>query len=564
MFRRFSLSFVILCVAMFASLCPKSSEAQQWTPIAPEELAMKDNPTLPGSQAMILYREQLADANQATQNFYYRVKIFTEEGKKQGDVEIGFVKNLENVKDIHGRTVHPDGQAIEFDGQAMDKLIVKAGDIKVLAKTFTLPDVTPGSVIEYRYKVQRNSDFLWGDYWSVQDALYTKRAHFAYRPYSGPVMAELLWRAQRLPQGVAPQKQKDGSFAMDVSDIQGVPEEEYMVPVEELRARVTFIYTTEETTKDPKEFWDRVAKKWADSDEHYIGKRAGIRQAVDQTVAANDSPEVKLRKIYARAQQIRNLNAEEEKTSQEEKRDKTKANENVEDVLKRGYGTARQINLVFIAMAQAAGFDADTVWTKSRGEGVFHSELENPQELDVQFAWVHAGDKEYFLNPGQSLCPFDILPWYETGVSAMRPTKQGAVFVKTPMTPVTASRTERVGKFTLGMDGMLKGTLTVRYTGERALSRREDGRNEDDAGKRKLILDEMKQWLPSNSNVELAELNNWDKPDEPLEAQYTITMPANIEAAGRRALFPLGVYYAGRPQLFEHSSRQQQIYFHFP
>src|SRR5205814_9083025 len=58
-------------------------------------------------------------------------------------------------------------------------------------------------------------------------------------------------------------------------------------------------------------------------------------QAVAQIVSTGDSPEVKLQKIYAKTQSIRNTSYEVEKTEQEQKRAKEKEVNNVEDVWKR-------------------------------------------------------------------------------------------------------------------------------------------------------------------------------------------------------------------------------------
>lgn len=555
---------VVLCLGVCLLCASLPIFAADWPPISQEELAMKDNPASPGALAMVLYREQVADATDSTETLYYRYKIFTEEGKKYANVEIPYFKGSMGINNVHARTVHADGQAFEFDGQMFDKTVVRFGDVKMQVRTFSLPNVTPGSIIEYRYKIQKDPDLIYNVFWQVQDEVFTKHAHFVYKPYQGIVDGALAWRIFRLPKEMQPQKQKDGSFAMDVNNVQGIPEEDYMPPIDELRGHVEFVYMKDEPTKDPKEYWDKVAKRWAEEEDHFVGKRAPVRQAADQTVSATDAPEVKLRKLYARAQQVKNLSAEEEKTSQETKRDKTKDNQNSEDVLKHGYGTGNDINQFFVALAQAEGFDAGVVWARPRNRGLFHPEAENSSELDDEFVVVHTAEKDYFVDPSAPLCPFDLLPWYETGIKVLRPTKQGAVMLTTPMVSGTNSKTERVAKFVLGQDGMLSGTITVRYTGQRALSRREDERNEDDAAKRKMITDEVKQWLPSNSKVELSELNGWDKPDDAIEAQFKVALPGNMESAGRRALFPLGVYYAGRPQMFEHTSRQQQIYFHFP
>ena len=58
--------------------------------------------------------------------------------------------------DIHARTIHPDGSIVNFDGKIVEKTTAKANGLQYVAKTFTLPDVRPGSIIEYRYREQRD------------------------------------------------------------------------------------------------------------------------------------------------------------------------------------------------------------------------------------------------------------------------------------------------------------------------------------------------------------------------------------------------------------------------
>jgi hypothetical protein len=542
----------------------RTSAGTDWPAIVPEELALKDNPASPGSLAMMLYREELVNSTDSSENYYYRMKIFTEAGKKYADIEIPFLKGAGDVKDVRARTIHPDGKVIDFSGQILDKLIVKDRDLKIQAKTFTLPDVVPGSIIEYRYKIQRDPGFYYNITWQIQNELYTKRAHFVFKPYVGEGAWPLLIRSIRLDKNVIPQKQKDGSYSLDVNDIQGVPEEDFMLPEDELQGHVEFVYTQEDHPPDAREYWNKAAKTMADSEEKFIGKRAAIRQVVDQTVSPSDSPETKLRKLYARAQQIRNWQAEQEKSSQESKREKLKDNSNSEDVLKRGYGSGLDINLFFAALAQAAGFDSSMVWLTPRNKGVFHMDMQDKKELGADIVWVHAGDKDYYLDPAAPLCPFDILPWYETTVNSMRTTKQGAIFAQTPATPSSSSRTERHVQLTLEPDGSLSGTLLVRYTGQRALSRRDQARDEDETGRNKIITDEVKDWLPSNAKFDLAEITGWDKSDVPLEAKGKLNLPGMGEMVGRRLLLPLGLYEAGHPQLFDTAARKQDIYFHFP
>ena len=75
-----------------------SSAGDDWLPITPEDLALKDNPASRGANAMILYRssdvnEKYVATDGAYINDYFRIKIFTQEGTDQGNVEIPFLKD---------------------------------------------------------------------------------------------------------------------------------------------------------------------------------------------------------------------------------------------------------------------------------------------------------------------------------------------------------------------------------------------------------------------------------------------------------------------------------------
>ena len=124
-------------------------------PVSQEELKMTSEPQAPGAPAIILYRQVDRDDNGRTshEDNYYRIKILTEEGRKYGDIEIPFFRQTGSVVGIHARSIRPDGTIAEFDGKIYEKTIAKAKGLKYLAKTFTLPDVKVGSIIEYSYTI---------------------------------------------------------------------------------------------------------------------------------------------------------------------------------------------------------------------------------------------------------------------------------------------------------------------------------------------------------------------------------------------------------------------------
>ena len=70
-----------------------------------------------------------------------------------------------------------------FNGKAFDKTIVKARGREVEAKTFTLSDVQPGSILEYYYTTDFSEDSVFESHWMLNHELFTKSAKFSLNPY---------------------------------------------------------------------------------------------------------------------------------------------------------------------------------------------------------------------------------------------------------------------------------------------------------------------------------------------------------------------------------------------
>ena len=157
-FVRLVSALVFACAVIWLRPTPAGDE---WQPISQEDLALKDNPASPGAHAMILYREDVINAKAAWDDEYMRIKIFTPEGVKDlADVSIPFNPSQGRIQLVRARTIQPDGKIENFDGKVFEKTIVKASGLKILAKTFSLPDVKPGCIIEYKYRTQRDTQYV--------------------------------------------------------------------------------------------------------------------------------------------------------------------------------------------------------------------------------------------------------------------------------------------------------------------------------------------------------------------------------------------------------------------
>jgi len=562
------LLFSLLVPLCLAVALPRSTDAgDEWLPINPADLALKDNPASPGSNAMILYREEAVDDSRHFESEYFRIKIFTDAGKKWADVEIPYSKGFDSVTGVRARTILPNGSIVDFSGKIYDKVVVKAGGLKIYEKTFSLPDVQPGSIIEYKYE----EPFDPGQYfavmrWDVQQDLYTREGKFTFTELSDPQQTGyqyFAWRTLFLPPDARPERQRNGSFILNVHDIPGFADEPYSMPKDMLRSRVEFYYTGQ--SKEPTDqFWKRTGKDWGKKLDSFVNKKGALEKDLAETIHPNDSPETKLHEIYSRVQKIRNLSFEQAKTAEEQKREKVAVNGNVQDVLKHNYGTWQDINALYVGLARAAGFDATLVYVAPRDRTLFLPNYQDTGELQTNIVDVRLASQDIYLDPGSPQYPYGLIPWYENAVSGLRVAKDGGALVAIRPEDDTRAQILRHTTFRLNPDGSLSGTLAVDYMGQEGAVWRSADRNDDDTGRRKDLHDEIKGWLPSNAIFTITKLSDWDDNSKPIHVEGTVQIPSDSNGALGRIILPMTLLQSDLARSFTSEQRVNAVYFHFP
>jgi hypothetical protein len=556
-----------LAVWMLATLDAMAGVGFQ--PISTDELRMTSEPQAPAAPAIILYRQVDRDDNLRSphEDNYIRIKILTEEGRKYANVEMPFVKGLDDVANLKARTIKPDGSIVNFDGQVFEKELVMGRGAKYLAKTLTLPDVEVGSIIEYFFIIDFAEHKLFSSHWILSNELFTKKAQFSLKPptsISSLVRYSLRWSWHDLPVGAKPQEGPDHIVRMEANNIPAFQTEDYMPPANELKSRVDFIYEEFIAEKDQASFWKRIGKERNGQLESFTGKRNAMEQAVTQIVSPNDSPDVKLRKIYDRVQQIRNKTYELRKTEQEVKREKEKTDENVEDVWKRGYGNRTQLNWLFLGLARAAGFEAYGCWVSDRKDYFFDPVTMQSAKLNSNVVLVKLNGKDLYFDPGGAFTPFGLLEWSETAVPGLRLDKDGGTWIQTTLPEASESRIERVGKLKLSETGDLEGKLTLTYTGLEAMYHRLEERYADEVARKKYLEERVTSQIGVPAEAELSSKPDWTSSETPLVAEFDLKIPGWASNAGKRVVIPAAIFTAGEKGLFEHANRVHPIYFNYP
>lgn len=538
---------VFVSFAFAAPLVAGFSQGQDFRPVTPAETAMTGT-----SPAAILDWVRVDDNQDAVTSEYYRVKIFNEEGKKYGDVEVAYLPGypvFEFVDAISARTIQPDGRIVPFHGQVYDKMLMKSGRRMLRAKTFSLPDVQPGSIIEYRFQRRWKDYILFDTTWLVQRDIPVMHAKLSLKPMNTAGQFSSFFTYVGLPAGKVPVRNPaTKTYHLELENIPPFAAEAFAPPEEMMMARVNFYYTESRVVLD--KFWDAEAARWAKRIENFIGAESAYGAHVPKA----DDPMEKLRGVYAKAQSLKNLSYDENSSGAE--------NKNALAVLTNGAGYRDEINRAFVGMARAAGFDASVVRVAPRDEAFFSDKLPDANQMGAEVAVVTVKGQPLYLDPGTPGAPFGVVSWEKTNVPGFRVAKGGAVqWLKVAETKPEHAVTHRQADLQL-KDGLLEGSITATFHGQEALRRRLRSFGEDEAARKKAFEDEAKGWFADGAEVKLDKIAGYEQHNEPLVATYSVKLP--VSSAGSRVVVPLSVFSSTSKNPFAPTTRTQPIYIHYP
>lgn len=548
---------------------------------------MKEVPHNPGAPAIRLYYAHEIDDNSFSEFVYQRIKILNEKGRKYADVEIPIFTDAEiglfsRVNNLKARTIRPDGSIVEFTGTPYEKTVFKGRGDKVSVKAFTMPEAGVGSIIEYKYQLIYQTftvSFQGGfafrflvfteDQWVLQNELYTVKEHLYFRPYEGGEFKSMSQQTHEWDGAEVSHvsfnmkdkpKNKGNEVEYDAHDVPGFEPEEYMPPEDNYKPSVVFFYNRRGSGSTDKE-WEDIGKTIDENLEIYLSRDRGVKEAALAAIGPETDPVSKLRKLYARAQEIRNLSYERFRSDEELKKENLHFNEGPGDVLARGYGRERDITLLFISMARAAGFDASPVRVSDRKRRFFAKDYTSSSQIRHLIAAVSVNGTDMFFDPGTRFCPFGLLRWNYTATDALKLNRKGGVFVKTPQPDFQKAAMARNARVTVADDGTLKGEIVVSFSGLEALEHRIDGVFTDEEGRKKDLEDEVKEWLPSGSVLKLVETRGWENSEGALAARFTIEVPGYASIAGKRLLIPSVLFRPRQRDVFKHADRVYPVYF---
>jgi len=561
--------WLFLCL-LATSAAPAWAAGDDWKPVDPAHLSLKNATVEKEADAEALFWEVRIDDNPDGNlifNHYIRVKVFTERGREsQSKIDLLYGKIFRRefkINDIAARTIKPDRTIVELNKKDIfERTVVKANGLKYKARSFAMPAVEPGCIIEYRWRevwVNTNADNVRLQF---QRDIPVQRVQYLIKPYSyeGMTFSSLTFHGRSSPWV----KEKDGFYSTTMTNMPAIHDESRMPPEDEVKTWMLVYYQkTGDDKINPDKYWAEYAKSFYDVTKSLIKPNDEIKKLAATLVADGKSDDEKLERLFEFCRsKIKNASNDASGLTPDELA-RLKDNKSPSDTLKRGVGTSVDIDWLFAALSNASGFDARIVLSPDRGDLFFDKSVANSYFIYPLNIAVNVGGTWKFYNPGYSYIPFGMLRWQEEGQPALITDPKQPVWVETPMSKPDKSLIKRTAKLKLSDDGTLEGDIKVEYMGHFAIERKHDLDDESETEREASLREEIKEQM-SAAEISGVKIENVTDHVKPLIYSYQVRIPNYAQRTGKRLFIQPAFFQHGRSPLFATTGRQYPIYFHFP
>jgi hypothetical protein len=540
--------------------------AADWKPVDPAELAAKTPKIDPAADAEALFWEVWVTdeidggAPQLVLRNYLRVKVYTDRGKeRQSRIDIVSVGKRQ-VTGVSARTIKPDGTILEVPKDAIfDRTIVRSEGISVKAKSIAMPGLEPGAIIEYRWQETRRGELANYLRLPFQREVPVQNVIYHIKPLSGPFLPYGMRSVSFHMPETKFTREADGYVRTTMSNVPALREEPYMPPLDQVRAWM-LVYYSKDMKLNPDKFWPAYGKELYREWKPQIKVSSDIRSTAAEVTSKGSTPDEKLRLLYLYCRNsIKNTRDPGSGLTAEERSELTK-NKTPSDTLSQRAGSPADIDLLFAALAAAAGFDSRISKMGDRGD-MFDRNFADPYFLRTLDVAVQVDGHWRFFDPGQPYLPYGMLRWQEEDQDALVSDPKEPEFVRTPVAAAEKSRIQRTAMLKLDAEGNLDGDVTMSYTGHEAYSRRLQAAGETDEQYLGTLRRALKARL-STAVVSKAKLENLKDPDLPLIHTFHVRVPSYAQRTGKRLFVPIAFFEKGDKARFEANDRTLPVVFH--
>lgn len=528
--------FFLLCLSSLIN-CAYAQEDFPEKSITQQELKMSVYPADSSAHAVVLneYGYATIDVNHADGlrlvfKYHVKIKVFDDEGLKQGNVEIPLYNGKddgEEISDIEGVTSY-----ITENGTTRTEQLTPAQIFKIrVTPNYTnvklaLPALHKGCVFEYEYTT---TSPYWEAFhsWSFQSDIPKVKSLYE-------VKIPGFWIYNAVKIGALPLDRKEakldrsclavGGATADCShdfygmnNIPAFVEEDYMTSTRNFRAAIRFELS--EGTNPYNGVHTKYAKSWSDVDyqlkhSEYFGAQVRrkdlLKDRISPLIAGSTDELTKAKKVYTYIQNAIKWNGGNDFGT-----------EGVRKALDKHSGNTGDINLSLLSALTSAGINAEPVLLSTRPHGMVNKLYPVITEFNYVIVKANIGDKSYLLDATDPLLDFGTLPLRCLNDQGRAMPMDKPSYWTDVTSPVIDGSTT-ILNLALNTNGKLTGTITHYSKGYAAYQQRT-------AIKKFNSIDEYVENLYAHWNkikIKKSEIRNVDSLDQPLTEVYNVEIDA--------------------------------------
>jgi hypothetical protein len=324
------------------------------------------------------------------------------------------------------------------------------------------------------------------------------------------------------------------------------------------------VYYSQDRKLDPARFWKEYGKEVYEAVKSEMKVGDEVKRKAAELVAGASGDDAKIQHLFDFCRtQIKNVRDDANGMTAVE-RAKAKENKSPADTLKRGVGTGRDIDMLFAALAVAAGFDARVANLADRGDTFFSANFPDTYFISTYDIAVRVGDQWRFYDPASTYVPFGMLRWQEEGQHALLSDPKEPSFVRTPMSGPEKSLEKREAIFTLSADGTLEGDVRIQYTGHLAADLKEYNDDDSPAEREETLKNRFRARLGAGAELTDIKVENVSDPVKPFVYAFHVRVPGYAQRTGKRLFIQPAFFQKGLGPLFPTATRRHEVYFHYP
>lgn len=420
----------------------------------------------PGAHAeYLLYEEFLQDGMQASaRDVHVRIKVFDGAGAQRCAMfHVDYPQQYGKITELKGRTILPDGRSLPLDSHAIqDQPIVARGKDVMRRRSFAMPSVTAGAIVEYRYRLELT------DHWSNRAKLIfrldlpAQRIAYYFKPleYPGvrPRTIEFRSPARRSERPI------DGWYEFLALRQPAWFEEPDSPPALQVTGWVMLYYTYgDQNRRVTASYWDDIAESHARKFAPSILPDEDARALADSITKRATTAEERVRRLTA---WMRSDFHVVESTS----RDTLEfygllETDNGRVALKQRGGTPEAAQLAFATLAKACSLKVREVRVGNSSEFYFHPNMQDEAFLPNRRVAVRLDAGWYVVDAGAQFLAPDMLDHLEESQIGLLCGLDSAGFVTLPVASPNRSQVRRTADLELLPDGTVRGEITFAVTG---------------------------------------------------------------------------------------------------